>query len=400
MAGSKSYASATSAYAPLGVEQPHPSLALLDSTQPANRDALLRRHPHALDGMDGEVDHQQNEACVKSGSARKTNGFEREHESDSKNTQGKKDSEDRRPGSGFESTIKGHPAMEGRDPPEKIGGQLVEPWVPRANIAATPDKPDGTQEGGWAKAHSRQSVLQQHCAWWDPDGDGIIWPWDVFFGFHQLGYALPWCILAVCIISPSFSWFTSESWIPHPLFPVNIKNIHRAKHGSDTATYDTEGRFVPARFEAIFSKFDHNNKGGVTFFEALQMIHRNRNILDFPGWVGEFFEWFATYLLIWPADGILRKEDIRVVYDGSVFPIIAARERQRRLNAWNAGWLVWLLSLLPLSGWFKENRAQTDVEYKKDKDLEGKGAYWKERGLGKVWSEEAKKAEQTRASSF
>lgn len=127
MAGSKSYASATSAYAPLGVEQPHPSLALLDSTQPANRDALLRRHPHALDGMDGEVDHQQNEACVKSGSARKTNGFEREHESDSKNTQGKKDSEDRRPGSGFESTIKGHPAMEGRDPPEKIGGQLVEP---------------------------------------------------------------------------------------------------------------------------------------------------------------------------------------------------------------------------------------------------------------------------------
>jgi hypothetical protein len=110
------------------------------------------------------------------------------------------------------------------------------------------------------------------------------------------------------------------------------------------------------------------------------MIHRNRNILDFPGWVGEFFEWFATYLLIWPADGILRKEDIRVVYDGSVFPIIAARERQRRLNAWNAGWLVWLLSLLPLSGWFKENRAQTDVEYKKDKDLEGKGAYWKERG--------------------
>ena len=130
------------------------------------------------------------------------------------------------------------------------------------------------------------------------------------------------------------------------------------------------------------------------------MIHRNRNILDFPGWVGEFFEWFATYLLIWPADGILRKEDIRVVYDGSVFPIIAARERQRRINAWNAGWLVWLVSLLPLSGWFKENRAQTDVEYKKDKDLGGKGAYWKERGLGKVWREEAKKAEQTRASSF
>ena len=201
MAGPKSYASATSAYTPLEVEQPHPSLALLDSTQPANRDALLSRHPHALDEMDARIDHQQNEASAKSAKKTTTNGFERENEHDFKHEHDKKVEENQRPGSGFESTIKGHPAMEGREPPEEIGGQLVEPCqsldvppslsagtlytklalltpllylgnratgVPRANIAATPDKPDGSQEGGWAKAHSRQSVLQQHCAWWDP----------------------------------------------------------------------------------------------------------------------------------------------------------------------------------------------------------------------------------------
>lgn len=131
-----------------------------------------------------------------------------------------------------------------------------------------------------------------------------------------------------------------------------------------------------------------------------QMIHRQRNILDFAGWIGEFFEWFATYLLIWPADGVLRKEDIRVVYDGSVFPIIAAREQQRRKNAWEAGWLVWILSLLPLSGWFKENRAQTDVEYREDPDLQGKGTYWTKRGMGRIWRREQVKAQQTQASSF
>ena len=27
----------------------------------------------------------------------------------------------------------------------------------------------------------------------------------------------------------------------------------------------------------------------------------------------------ATYLLLWPEDGIMRKEDIRGVYDGSIF---------------------------------------------------------------------------------
>ena len=43
----------------------------------------------------------------------------------------------------------------------------------------------------------------------------------------------------------------------------------------------------------------------------------------------------ATYLLIWPVDGIMRKEDIRGVYDGSIFYKKAAqhaRKEQERQN--------------------------------------------------------------------
>ena len=43
-------------------------------------------------------------------------------------------------------------------------------------------------------------------------------------------------------------------------------------------------RFVPAKFEELFSKFDHGSKGGLTLLELLEMTEANRNVLDFFGW--------------------------------------------------------------------------------------------------------------------
>lgn len=40
----------------------------------------------------------------------------------------------------------------------------------------------------------------------------------------------------------------------------------------------------------------------------------------------------ATYLLIWPEDGILRKEDVRGVFDGSIFYKKAEQHRQKVLS--------------------------------------------------------------------
>lgn len=33
----------------------------------------------------------------------------------------------------------------------------------------------------------------------------------------------------------------------------------------------------------------------------------------------------ATYLMLWPADGKMHKEDIRATFDGSIFYVIAER---------------------------------------------------------------------------
>jgi peroxygenase len=38
----------------------------------------------------------------------------------------------------------------------------------------------------------------------------------------------------------------------------------------------------------------------------------------------------ATYLLLWPEDGRMKKEDIRRVYDGSLFYEIAARREKQK----------------------------------------------------------------------
>ena len=33
----------------------------------------------------------------------------------------------------------------------------------------------------------------------------------------------------------------------------------------------------------------------------------------------------ATYIMLWPEDGVLKREDVRRVYDGSIFVDIASK---------------------------------------------------------------------------
>ncbi|KXS11185.1 hypothetical protein M427DRAFT_102634, partial [Gonapodya prolifera JEL478] len=94
--------------------------------------------------------------------------------------------------------------------------------------------------------------LQQHAEYFDRTGSGVLWPWDTYRGFRALGFNVIVSSLAGLVIG-FLGWWTQDSWVPHPLLPIYLKNIHRAKHGSDTEVYNTEGRFVPQKFEEIFS---------------------------------------------------------------------------------------------------------------------------------------------------
>ncbi|PWW79761.1 Caleosin-domain-containing protein [Tuber magnatum] len=215
-------------------------------------------------------------------------------------------------------------------PSERDLEAVPNPGTPRANIAPTTTAPYGTTNDNWAKSHSHQSVLHQHCAFWDPDGDDIVWPRDTYLGFRALGFGIILSAISMVLIHGALSWATMDGLVPDPLFRLYLKNIYRCKHGSDTGTYDSEGRFVPQKFEDFFAKYGDGEE--VSKRQIWEGISAQRCAADFFGWTAEALEWTATYLLLWPEDGILRKEDVRGVYDGSIFPEMAGRQTAKGKN--------------------------------------------------------------------
>ncbi|OBZ67139.1 TFIIH basal transcription factor complex p47 subunit [Grifola frondosa] len=213
---------------------------------------------------------------------------------------------------------------------------LINSGTPRANIAPSAKSTNGTQANNWASDHSNQTVLQQHCEFFDSDGDGVVWPLNTYRGFRNLGFNILFAILAAFITHTSFSYPTAPTIIPDPFFRLYLQNIHKAKHGSDTGTYDNEGRFIPQKFEDFFSKYG-GDKDGVTKRDIWNGLKGQRVIMDPIGWFGAFFEWAATYIMLWPEDGVLKKEDVRRVYDGSIFADIASKRAGKNKKRAAAG---------------------------------------------------------------
>jgi hypothetical protein len=231
-------------------------------------------------------------------------------------------------GRAYEVKLENHQEMRGLLTPEELSSKLQDPFVPRANYAPSIEEPNGSTQNNWVDHHRDQTVLEQHVSFFDKDGDGIIWPSDTFFGFRELGYNLLIQLFATFVIHFGMSYATLNSWVPDPFFRIYVKNINHAKHGSDTGTYDKYGRFIPDKFEAIF-RHDREGKGGVTWWDAMRMLRSNQLLFDPFGWTASFLEFTATYILVWPKDGIITREAYRRTYDGSLFFEAAEREKKR-----------------------------------------------------------------------
>lgn len=168
--------------------------------------------------------------------------------------------------------------------------KLVDPGTPRVNIAADAGHPEGTLEADWAKRHKNLTAVQQHCLYFDQDGDGVIWPQDTFIACRKWGWGILLSSLATFIINVNLSYPTGTSWLPDPFFRIHIYNLHKCKHGSDSMSYDNEGRFQPQKYEDMFAKYDRGHKGGLDRSDLLRAHKGQRMCMDFFGWSASFLE--------------------------------------------------------------------------------------------------------------
>ncbi|KAF1889955.1 hypothetical protein Lal_00025285 [Lupinus albus] len=107
---------------------------------------------------------------------------------------------------------------------------------------------------------------------------------------RALGFGVLLSAFAANFINAGLSQITRPGKPPSPLLPIEIQNIQKGKHGSDTGVYDTEGRLA------------------------------------------SFVEWKILYVLAKDKDDLLTKETVRAVYDGSLFQQLEKKHSKKEIN--------------------------------------------------------------------
>ncbi|KAJ9135730.1 hypothetical protein P3X46_032882 [Hevea brasiliensis] len=188
------------------------------------------------------------------------------------------------------------------------------------------------QEKGKFKPNDH-NVLQKHVFFFDRNQDGLVYPWETFQGFRAIGFGVLFSAASALFINMGLSKKTRPGKYPSLLFPIEVQNIQLGKHGSDSGVYDKDGRFVDEKFEAIFGKHARTHPDALTSGELMGMLRTNREPKDYLGWVASWTEWKTLYILCKDSNGLLQKETVRAVYDGSLFEQLEKQKASAKKKA-------------------------------------------------------------------
>ncbi len=181
------------------------------------------------------------------------------------------------------------------------------------------------------KARSRpgDTTLQRHVSFFDDDGDRGVGVAECTRGLKALG--LPFGVAeaaALAIVAP-LSIQTRGSLLA---LNIDIENIQKGKHDSDTGILDKRGRFNTRRFERVFgarSTVEGSGDKAFTASELTKMILANRETL--LGSLVSMVEWQTLLLLAADTAAVeggksvpaLSVARVKAFYDGTLFYKIA-----------------------------------------------------------------------------
>lgn len=176
-----------------------------------------------------------------------------------------------------------------------------------------------------ARSHAADTTLQRHVSFFDDNGNRRVNFAECARGLKALGVPFGIAELAALAIVVPLSIQTGGSLLA---LDINIDNIQRGRHDSDTGILDKRGRFSARRFEKVFgacATADRNGDKAFTASELTGMIHANRESL--LGSLVSTVEWQVLLALAADTDAVecgktvpaLSVGRIKWFYDGTLF---------------------------------------------------------------------------------
>ena len=177
------------------------------------------------------------------------------------------------------------------------------------------------------KARSRpgDTTLQRHASFFDDNGDRAVDVAECTRGLKALGLPFGVAEVAALAIVAPLSVQTRGSLLA---LSIDIGNIQKGKHDSDTGILDKRGRFNARRFEKVVgacSTVDHNGDKAFTATELTKMIIANRETI--LGSLVSMVEWQVLLALAADTKAVERDKSVPALsvarmksfYDGTLF---------------------------------------------------------------------------------
>jgi hypothetical protein len=176
-----------------------------------------------------------------------------------------------------------------------------------------------------ARSRPGDTALQRHASFFDDNGDRTVDVAECTRGLKALGLPFGVAEVAALAIVAPLSVQTRGSLLA---LSIDIENIQKGKHDSDTRILDKRGRFNARRFEKVFgacSAVDQNGDKVFTATELTKMIIANRETL--LGSLVSMVEWQVLLALAADTKAVEHGKAVRALsvarlksfYDGTLF---------------------------------------------------------------------------------